>query len=290
MMSTAQPRGGSTPGVSALQPRTSGLEPSALWTLFTLTLRQFLRGRRALVLGLLSLLPAGLAMLMRSIEARHGPSTDVVAFVCLFELIPRVLLPLTALLYASGMILDEQEEQTLTYLLIRPLPKWALYVTKLLATMCMVAILGLVFVVITYLAVYVGSGEFLTVFPVQMVITYVVMTLAMMTYAAVFGCLSLLVQRAMIGGIIYIAVIEGVLGNLDFAVRKLSVLYYFRVLAVNWLTLNQGMADRWSIDTGTAPEPALCLLTLLVVIGLATYIGARVFSQREFYVKTPESN
>ncbi len=188
------------------------------------------------------------------------------------------------------MTLDEQEEQTLTYLLIRPLPKWAIYVTKLTATMCMVAILGLIFVVIAYLAAYLGSSQFLEVFPVQMFVTYIIMALAMMTYAAVFGCLSLLVQRSMIGGIVYIAVIEGVLGNQDFAVRKLSVLYYFRVLSMNWLNLDSRMVQAWSIDTGTAPQPAICVLTLLIVIALAMYVGARVFSGREFYVKTPESN
>ena len=52
----------------------------------------------------------------------------------LFMLMPHTLVPLTALLYATGMIHDEIEEQTLTYLLVRPLPKWGIYLTKLLAT------------------------------------------------------------------------------------------------------------------------------------------------------------
>ncbi len=181
VMSTARSRTPESAGVSALQPRTSGLEFSVLWTLFTLTLRQFLRGKRMLVLGALTLLPAGFAILMRTIDDRHGPATDEIAFVCLFNLIPHTLLPLTALLYASGMILDEQEEQTLTYLLIRPIPKWALYVTKLLATICMVAILAFVYVTITYLAAYLGTDKFVDVFPLKMMTTFVVMTLAMTT-------------------------------------------------------------------------------------------------------------
>ena len=41
----------------------------------------------------------------------------------IFGLIPQAILPLTALVFASGMIQDEVEEQTLTYLLIRPLPR-----------------------------------------------------------------------------------------------------------------------------------------------------------------------
>ena len=41
-------------------------------------------------------------------------------FLLAFMFIPQLLLPLVALLYASGMIQDEQEEQTITYLLDPP--------------------------------------------------------------------------------------------------------------------------------------------------------------------------
>ena len=56
------------------------------------------------------------------------------------------LVAIIELLYASGMIPDEVEEQTLTYLLVRPLPKWAVYAVKLLATVCVVAALVAAFV------------------------------------------------------------------------------------------------------------------------------------------------
>src|SRR5690242_14874724 len=81
-----------------------------LWTVFTLSLRQFLRGRRAIVVSLLALLPAGLALILRSIDAgphHHGPPLSEIEFVLLFNMIPHALLPLTALLYGSGLILDE---------------------------------------------------------------------------------------------------------------------------------------------------------------------------------------
>ncbi len=46
-------------------------------------------------------------------------------------MIPQALVPITALVFASGMISDEVEEQTLTYLLIRPVPKSVIYLVKL---------------------------------------------------------------------------------------------------------------------------------------------------------------
>src|SRR5205823_1678067 len=109
-----------------------GFDLSALAALFVLTLRQYARGRRLLVLGLLFLLPSALAVVARL--GRHPPEADILEFALVFNLIPHALATLTALLYAGGMIQDEVEEQTLTYLLLRPLPRWALYVTRYAAT------------------------------------------------------------------------------------------------------------------------------------------------------------
>ena len=209
---------------------TTSLGP--LLTVFTLTLRQFLRGRRALVLLVLALLPAGLALLVRSIDAdghHHGPPKLEIEFVFLFMLIPHALLPLTALLYGSGLILDEQEDQTLTYLLIRPVPKWGLYLAKFLAGVCITSLLTVVFVLITFLAIYVGSPEWWDVFPKRMLATLGVMILSATAYVAVFGALSLLVNRSLIVGFVYIGIVEVLLANIPFAIRQLSVMFYLRV-------------------------------------------------------------
>ena len=62
------------------------------------------------------LLPAGLAIVIRATGAERA-RVVFLEFVLLWILIPQALLPLVALLYASGIIQDEQEEQTITYLL-----------------------------------------------------------------------------------------------------------------------------------------------------------------------------
>src|SRR5260370_24980906 len=98
-----------------------GFSATALGALYTLTLRQHLHGKRWLVLGALFLTPALLAGLVRA-TAPDAPAVEL-EFVFAFMFIPQALLPLVALLYASGIIRDEQEEQTFTYLLIRPIPK-----------------------------------------------------------------------------------------------------------------------------------------------------------------------
>src|ERR1700684_1579241 len=98
---------------------------SALWALYVLTLRQHVHGKRWMVMTLLFLLPAALVLIVR--RTAHDVSSLNLEFVFIFMFIPQALLPLVALIYSSGMIQDEQEEQTITYLLIRPIAKWAIY-------------------------------------------------------------------------------------------------------------------------------------------------------------------
>src|SRR5437660_9251213 len=101
-----------TPALSPTEPapqrhrpgRLPGLIP--LWTLYVLTLRQHLRGKRWMVLAALFLLPAALAVVLRA-TAPDVPAIGL-EFIFAFMLIPQALLPLVALLYASGIVQDEQ--------------------------------------------------------------------------------------------------------------------------------------------------------------------------------------
>src|SRR5712691_2312846 len=132
------------------------LDLTALWSLYVLTLRQHLHGKRWMIMAVLFLLPAGLALLILSTAARDVPGIGL-EFIFVFMFFPQGLLPLVALIYASGIIQDEQEEQTITYLLIRPIPKWALYTVKLLATLTTTVILTAIFTALTYAAIYAGA-------------------------------------------------------------------------------------------------------------------------------------
>ena len=262
------------------------LDFSALATLFALTLRQHWRGRRLLLLAFLFALPAVGAVLTRladpSVPARALELTLV------FGLMAHALVPLGALLYASGMIQDEIEEQTLTYLLVRPLPRWALYVTKLLATYLLTALLTGVFAVVTCVAIYAGRPDFWgTVLPARAQTIAALFALSLVAYCALFGLISLYTRYALVAGIAYIILFEGMLANFAFVVRQLTVVYYFRVLAERWLDLRMGP---WTLNLSEAPAAAGCVLTLLLGGAVATVLAALAFSRREFRVKTPEGS
>ncbi len=76
------------------------------------------------------------------------------------------------------------------------------------------------------------------------------MSLGQVGYCSLFGCLGVLTRRTLIAGVIYIVVFEGLLDNLQFMVRALTVVYYVRVLAIHWLDLPEQILNRWQSDWG----------------------------------------
>jgi ABC-2 type transport system permease protein len=270
------------------------------WTLYLLTLKQHLHGRRWIAVALLFVLPAGLAILIRS-----APPTvnRFIEFVLVWILIPQSLLPLVALLYASGMIQDEQEDQTITYLLIRPIRKWVLYWIKMAATWTTTIVLVVLLTVLTYAAVYAGSDADMAPIWTRCLKAAAILSLATIAYCSLFGVLSLLTRRALLVGILYTAVVEGLLANLPLSLRWGTVIYYTRLLAYRTIdflcTWPRGREvdvarTAWLLDKESDPtlaeHPTLqtCILVLMCGSLICTAIAAVSFSHREFHVKTPE--
>lgn len=276
---------------------------SAYWTLYKLTLRQHLHGKRWLVMLALFLLPTLLAVLVRS-TAPNVPLPNL-EFMLVMFFTPQALLPLLALLYASGVMQDEQEEQTITYLLIRPLPKFWIYTVKLLAAMTTTAALVAVSLAFTYTAIYIRSAVPMSEVVNRWFHAALIQGLAVTTYCSVFGLFSLLTRRILVVGVLYTAVVEGLFANLPFGIRLATVVYYMRVIVYRTMSFEitnprgqqRDIAARlWQFDVKTDPglleHPQLstCILVLLSVILVSTAIAGYLVSQREFHVKTPEKS
>lgn len=275
---------------------------SGLAMLFWVTLRQHCRARRLLVLIVLFCLPAFFAILIRNL-APHPVTIENGAIAHLelalvFYFIPHVLAPLAALLYASGMIQDEVEEQTLTYLLVRPLPRWGIYLAKLLATVTVTIPLVTVFTTLTYLALYAGWaplwGE---IVPQRALQTSALLALSQVAYCSLFGLISLAIRQSLIVGVLYIILFEGVFANIPMeAARMLTVVHYFRVLSLHWLDCLRlppmSANAAWGIDltNPSVPSAGQCILILLIAGVVATLLALLSFNSREFRVKTPEGS
>jgi len=291
----SSPFAGAAATKGTIVPRPAGpyLDLSVWATVFWLTLRQQCRARRLIILSVLFALPSAIAILSRYFQPETNlPSLE---YGLIFNLIPHALVPLTALLYACGMIQDEIEEQTLTYLLIRPVPKWAIYVAKLAATVLVTAGLSAFFTAAAFGAVHGGTAELWADIPLRMLKTIAILSLTLLAYCSIFGFISLYVRRSLVVGIAYIILFEGVLANIDFVARRLTVVYYFRVLVLRWVRIrwtavSERGVDEWSIDLSQAPSAWSCVWILLTVSVLATVFAGLIFTNREFRLKTPEGS
>jgi ABC-2 type transport system permease protein len=273
-----------TPVLDAPVRLSRALPLSALFSLFTLTLRQQARGRRWMVLAVLFLIPAGIGVLARYYDA----PPNRLELIIVFYLLPHAMVPLAALVYTSGMVQDEIEDQTLTYLLMRPLPRWALYLTKLLATMALTIGMTVLFTFVTYAAIYWGTADLWDpMLTSRAPRTAALFALCLVPYCTLFGLMGLWTKRSLILGVLYILLIEGILANYEFVLRRWTVMYQFRVLCLRWLGIEN---KQWSIDLGLAPDSSDCVTNLLVAGLVGAVVASVWFSRTEFKVKTPEGS
>ena len=216
-------------------------------------------------------------------------------------LIPHALLPIVALAYAAGIIQDEQEEQTLTYLLIRPIPRWAIYAVKLLATLTTTVILTTVFTALTFVAIYVGSQSPLGEVSVRCLKAIAMHDLAVIAYCCLFGLFSLMTDRALVLGIVYSVIFEGFIANMPFGIRLITIIYYCRSIAYQWMEFKVTArghtedlaATAWKFNPKLMAEMTsiqTCVTVLVVASLVFAGIGSIMFARREFHVKTPEGN
>ncbi len=287
-------------GGSIARPRVArGVGLSPLLALFRLSLRQQLHGKRPLVMLLFLLLPAVIALVFRSTVQK--PGNGVLEFSFVFMLIPQALLPLVAMVYVLGVVQDEQEGQTITYLLVRPIPKWGLYIVKLLTTTMMAVVLTAGLTALVYAAIYLGVHTDRDI-PLRCLKAVSIHALTVAAYCCLFGLISLLTRWTLITCVVYTAVIEWLLANLPFSIRLITVIYYARLIAYRSMSfmVDTGRrhfdiaADPWQLNVRTDPtlaeHPQLttCFVVLIAASLACALLGAFICSQKEFYVKTPE--
>ena len=199
-------------------------------TVLRLSLRQ-LGGRwRLLLILLLAALPVGLtALLMVTVdgpESTNGPFISTV----LDALIIAGALPIVALVLATASFGNEVEDKTLSYLLLKPVPRWLIALPKTLAPM---AIGGPALVVSGVASTALGASAALFVVEsdVRAVLAVGVAVLGgVIAYSSVFTWAGLVTTRALAAGLIYVFIWEGLLSTFLEGIRYLSIRAY--VLAV----------------------------------------------------------
>jgi ABC-2 type transport system permease protein len=212
--------------------------------LITVTLRGLLGRRRTLLLVLLAGLPVLIGLLIRVSGGR--PDADRV----LDTLVVRTVMPLVALIVGTAAIASEIEDGTAVYLMIKPIARWRIALAKAVVAAGMTVALVVPAVVLTGLLA--GSRTD----PTTSIIGYsVACAVGGSAYAMAFMTLSVFTSRALLLGLAYTLIWEGVLAGL---------LEGTKFLSIRQATL--GLAATLGVNVRDPLAPAVSVAVLVIVL------------------------
>jgi ABC-2 type transport system permease protein len=223
-----------------------------------ITLRQLLSRRRTILLLLLGALMLLVALGLR--VGAEGANLPRYTSVLLETFGIATLMPLVALLFGTATIGAELEEGTAIYLLAKPVPRWVTLITKLVvAAACSIALTCIPILLAGLLA---GGGQN------GMVLAFTVAAAAgSVIYCAIFVALSLITGRALIFGLGYILIWEGVLAGLFPGTQTFSVRQQTLAFA-DALTNAPTAIFSAPLELGTAAVMALLVIVVATVIAI----------------------
>jgi ABC-2 type transport system permease protein len=234
------------------------------------TLRELLGGRRTILLALLALLPAAvLAVLVADErttagiwEAFQGPLT-ILFF---------VILPVASLIFGAAALGDERRDATLSFILLRPLPRSLLTGAKLLgAWLSTLAVVGAGAIAMS-MVLGLRFAQWGTLGPLLLAVA-----LSTLAYTSAFLVLGYLTQRAVLLGLIYVFVWES---GMTSAVSSLATLSLMRIglsaygaLAPQGQTLTADLLGAVQPGAGgaTAKAAVIALLAVAAAAALLRY-------------------
>jgi len=227
--------------------------------IFVLSLRQLLGKRRTFALIALALLPLLIALVVRTSDSSADPVDPVDNAMVNYGLIVTTLLPLVTLVLSTTSLGTEIEDGTIVYLLSKPLPRAQVIMAKLAASWVPAGVLVALSAALSATIALEGSGGS------TLILAFVVSSvLGALAYSGLFLFLSLLTTRALIVGLIYVFIWEGLVTELFAGTRILSIRQY---------TLGVGdlLTESTKLDAHLSGPTALALMiaVTLAVVALA---------------------
>lgn len=202
-----------------------------------------------------------------------------------------LVLPLIALYYAGGVLSDERERGSLPYLLTRPVPRWAIPLTRFLAGLVVGTLAAAIGLVLTYALLFGATSEggdagFLFT-------PLLISVLALAVYGAFFLFLGVRAAKPYIVGLLLVLGWETVAGRIQLQTASgTRPLADFFVPWASNLTIIQHINNafaEWPLDQGFVllPEAEGARRALLVLLGIfvvSLAAAAYTMRRREFEV------
>jgi len=236
--------------------------------IFRLTLQQLLSRKRFFAMLALATIPIGLAVIVR-MAADDIDRVEWTTGVLYQAFIVGTVLPLVALVFGTAALGSEFEDGTAVYLLTKPIRRSAIVVPKIVAAWLTTSAIMVASGGIAGAILLGGEGE------ARVVAGFTVgMAAGALAYTAAFVMLSVVTGRALIAGMVYVFLWEGVITGIFRGTRVMSVREY---------TLAIGDLFAGTPDSVFNPriDGTLALVLLVAVTGFATWYAIRALERWE---------
>jgi ABC-2 type transport system permease protein len=181
-------------------------------TIVRLGVRSIFGHWRGVLLFVLPLVLLALSILVRVLVGEDETGAEHT----LYGLGMVVVVPLVALLATSGLLAPEIDDGSISYLLAKPISRYTIVVSKLVVATTCVVLFGAGPMLVAGLVLRTDEPAIAVGFAIGSLVAGV-------AYCAVFALLSVLTKHAVVIGLIYLLIWEGLLGGLLDGVRWLSI-------------------------------------------------------------------
>ena len=226
-------------------------------TIIRLGLRSVFGRRRGILLFILPLVLIGLGVLVRVLVGADQDSAEDT----LNALGLAVIVPLIALLATTGLLAPEIDDGSISYLLAKPISRHSIVASKLAVAAGCVLVFAVLPMLVAGLVLLMDTPELALGFAVGSLVGGV-------AYCALFAWLSVMTKHAVVIGLIYLLIWEGLLGGLLDGVRWLSITRWARAIT-------ESVADITGLVGQLGTTYAVIASAVVIVLG-TWYTGQRL--------------
>jgi ABC-2 type transport system permease protein len=187
-------------------------------TVAWLTWRQLFARRRLYLAGAFSLAPFLIAVIFRLTAGDVEHSSASFLITLLREIVIGTLLPLAALVFGTTAFGGEIDDGTLVYLLVKPIARWRVVLSKYVVAVACTAAVMIPAIVLPWLLLRAPE------LPSEVPLSFLAgVGAGSLIYCALFVTLGLSTRRSLVVGLLYVVGVEMIFSRSFVGLRSLSV-------------------------------------------------------------------
>ncbi len=258
---------------------------------FDLSLGEMLWSRRTVFMALVVGGPVLLAVIVKAVEmfgmsALRINGQRVAGFgifgVMMWMLFLRFIIPVLGVFYGTALMADEVEDNTITYLFTRPIPRGAVLVGKFLAYLACTLLVVLPSVMIVFFLL-VPLSQLPATFG-SLLVDLGLLALGLAVYGSVFAFVGAFFKRPLVIGLVFAFGWEQFVLALPGSLKQFTIAYYLQALVPHTMP-SDGVASLLQGMFRETPPIWVCLAWLFAYLVGFLYLATRVVERKEYILE-----